>query len=522
MKKKLRLLSVLSVFMVSTLLFSACGSANNGNSAGTTSTVTSESTSSENSADPILKDGNMVELQMYFPGGNSNPADLVDVENSINNIIKDKMDATIKLNISEWGVYADKVNMLLSSGENADIVFTWAGSMLPAKNGQIQKITSLIQKYAPETYSSFEKYLDACKVDGEIYGLPTFHEYASQSGLVCRKDIFEKAGIDASTVKTWDDVENVLKKVHELNPKMNLLTNAEQTCGPLQYYSFGTFDTIQSDSQIGVYVNNQDGKVKVVNTFSTPEYMDMAQKAYDWNKKGYFIPDATTVADSRQDLIRAGNTFGYIGRIHPGTVRQETNNSGKEMIVLPINDSFLSTGAVNFAQYMIPTASKNPEKAVAFLNMLYSNKDVQNLFSYGIEGKDYVIKDKDKGIINYPDGKNSTSVGWGNEPWLSGNASIAYSWEMDAPSIWKDYLDFNAKGKVSPLYGFVYDPSNVKNEIAATKNAISKYRAVIEAGYGDPNKSVTALNNELQNAGIQKIVDDAQQQVDKWLSANKK
>ena len=35
------------------------------------------------------------------------------------------------------------------------------------------------------------------------------------------------------------------------------------------------------------------------------------------------MADATTVTDTRQDLLAAGNTFGYIGQIHPGTATQE-------------------------------------------------------------------------------------------------------------------------------------------------------------------------------------------------------
>ena len=56
--------------------------------------------------------------------------------------------------------------------------------------------------------------------------------------------------------------------------------------------------------------------------------------------------------------------------------------------------------------------------------------------------------------------------------------------------------------------------------ISAVTNVITKYCAVIEAGYADPNESVTALNKELESAGIQKIIDEAQRQVDEWL-ANK-
>jgi putative aldouronate transport system substrate-binding protein len=530
MRKKLRIFSVLSVLLIFAMLFAACGTSSN--NAGSSSTSSSSeaagsstaggSDTATSGADTVLKDGNPVELNLYVPGPNASPASLAEVESSMNSLIKDKIDATIKFNIVEWGSYADQLNLILSSGENADIAFTFSSTTTFAKNGQVQDITQLVQKYASDTYSQFDKYLDACKVNGALYGLPTFHEYAYSAGLVCRKDIFDQTGIDASTVKTWDDVENVLKKVREQNPKMNLLTNPEGSAGGFEYLNTGIFDILQNDSKVGIYVNkNQGDKLQVLSIFSTPEYMDMAKKAYDWNKKGYFVPDITTNSVTRQDMIKAGNTFGFVGQIHPGIVNQETNNSGKQMITVPITDAGSATANVNFAQYMIPTACKNPEKAVAFLNMLYSNKDIQNIYSYGIEGKDYVIKDKDKGIIGFPDGKDGTSVGWNMETWLTGNASISYTKDTDSPSHWQDYLTFNSKATISPLYGFVYDTTNVQNEIAAVKNVLSKYQAVIESGYADPNKSVAALNKELQDAGIQKIIDDGQQQVDKFLAAQK-
>lgn len=527
MNMKLRVLSVLLIFV---MLFAACGRANTTDSEKAPDTTADNNTSNvdgessndvDNGEDSVLKDGNQTELIMIYPGNSSHPASLEEVENSMNSIIKDKVDATIKLKIFEWGVYTDQLNLILSSGENADIAFTFTSTINYANNGQIQPITQLVQDYAPEAYKLFEQYIDACMVNGELYGLPTFHEYTSKSGLVCRKDILDETGIDVSTIKTWDDIENVLKKVREIYPEMNLLTNAEQSRGTLQYYNQGIFDIIQADSGMGIYLDDDpnDG-IEVVSIYSTPEYMELANKAYDWNKKGYFIPDATTISETRQDLIRAGNTFGYIGMIHPGTVTQETRNSGKEMVAIPVTGSGLTTGNVNFAQYMIPIASKNPEKALAFLNELYTNEDMQNLFMYGIEGEDYVVKDEEKGVAGYPEGKDGTSVGWSNEPWLSGNASISYAWETDPPTIWEDYLEFNASATVSPLFGFVFDIENVKNEISAVTNVITKYCAVIEAGYADPNESVTALNKELESAGIQKIIDEAQRQVDEWL-ANK-
>ena len=158
------------------------------------------------------------------------------------------------------------------------------------------------------------------------------------------------------------------------------------------------------------------------------KYKEMAEKAYDWNQKGYFMPDSTTNTTTRQDLFRANTAFSYYGSQHPGTATQETMNSGKEIVSIPIGRSTISTSSVNFCQWIIPAQCENPKKALAVLNLLYSDSDFQNLFRYGIEGKDYVVSD---GIASYPDGVTSDSVGWGNELWLCGNGSVGYAWETD-------------------------------------------------------------------------------------------
>ncbi len=463
-----------------------------------------------------LKDGVMTELQIVFPGNSSSPADLEAVESAMNAIVQEKMDATVKLHIMEWGVYADQINLMLSSGEDAALIFTWESSKNFANRGQVQPITELAKQYAPEAYAAFERYLDACKANGELYGFPTFHEYTTAGGLICRADILDALGIDPATVKTWDDVEQVLIKVHEAYPDMNLLTSSEISRGVLEYLNTGIFDTVQSG--VGIYANSADGTIKAVNTYATDEYLAMAKRAYDWNQKGYFIPDSTILTDTRQELLAAGNTFGYIGKIHPGTATQEIKNSGKDIATLVVTDKVCGTSDVNFAQYMVPTACSTPEKAVAFLNILYSDERMQNLMMYGIEGKDYVVKDETNRVAGYPDGVSSENVGWTNETWLSGNASIAYSWESDPLGIWDSYIDFNNSATLSPLYGFTYDSSNVKNEITAVTNVEDKYRAVIESGYSDPDATVAKFNEELQSAGIQNIVDDMQQQIDAWLA----
>ncbi len=518
MKNRYAMFSLLVA--TASLLLSGCGGSKTEESAAKDQEGTTVQTGEAAASNPAdkLHDGRVSELKVVFPGGSSSPEDLEAVEEQMNQIVSKYMDATVDLQILEWGVFPDQQNLMLSSGEDIALMFTFSSSKNYATSNQVMDITDLCEDYAGEALKLFSKYAEACKIDGKYYGLPTFHEYTKASGLICRSDILKELNIDPDSVKTWGDIGDVLAKVKEAHPEMNPLVPVEVNAGILDYYNEGKFDLLMETAGIGIRMDDKDATV--LNIYDTPEFMELANQAYEWNQKGYFMADATTVTDTRQDLLAAGSAFGYIGQIHPGTATQELKNSGVAVTTIPVSDKALTTGNVNFAQYMVPTACSAPEKAVKLLDLLLTDKDMANLFLYGIEGKDYVVKDEQEDIIGYPDGIDSSNVGWNNEVWLAGNGSLAHVWESDAPDIWEQYQKFNDSAAVSPAYGFTYDPQNVKSEITAISNVIKKYEAVICAGYSEPEKSVNEMVSELKAAGIEKVVADAQSQVDAWKAEN--
>lgn len=466
-------------------------------------------------ADPVLKDGEMTTLRVVFPGGTSSPASLEAVEEKMNEIIAPYMDAAVDLEILEWGVFGDQQNLMLSSGEDVALMFTFSSSRNFAASNQVRDITELCGMYAADSLEAFGRYADACRIDGKLYGMPTFHEYTKDTGLICRTDILEELEIDPAAIATWDDVEGVLAKVKEAHPEMNILCPVEVEQGILDYYNEGKFDILTDG--VGVRVD-ADG-IEVVDIFDTPEFMELAKKAYDWNQKGYCMADATTVTDTRQDLLAAGNTFGYIGQIHPGTATQELKNSGVPVTTIPVGERALTTANVNFAQYMVPTACESPEKAVKLLDLMLTNADIANLLMYGIEGTDYIVKDEANAIVGYPDGIDSSSVGWNNETWLAGNGALAYVWESDEPGLWDRYQEFNDSAKESPVYGFTFNTENVKTEITAITNVIKKYKAVICAGYSDPEEAVAQMVSELNASGMEDVIAEAEAQIEAWKAA---
>lgn len=519
MKRRISL--ALACILVFTMLLGGCGAKtdkadNNKHQANGNGTAADSQTDSAKNmdSDSVLKDGKMTELTVVFPSSNASPAQLSEVEAAMNTIIQKTVDAKVKLQIIEWGAYQDQINLMLSSGEKMDMFFAISNLKDMANKGQLVPITDLVDKYAKKAKDIMSRYLDACYFNSDLYGFPTYRDLANQGGLVCRQDILKETDMKAENIKSWDDLETLLKKVKELHPDMYPLIPADVTRGCLASYNKGVFDIVQSG--VGAYINDTDGQVNIINTYDTKEYLELAEKAYEWNEKGYFMPDSTTTTAVRQDLIRSDKGFGYIGNVHPGTVTQETMNSGKEMVAIPLTARTLTTAGVNFCQWVLPIQCESPEKTLAILNMLYTDPDMQNLFRYGIEGKDYVVKDAAKGIAGYPDGVDSKSAGWSNEMWMTGNASIGYAWETDPEDVWNKYATYNDDAVLSPLYGFVYDSSNVKTEISAISNVTDKYTAIIEAGLTDPESTVKKLNDELKGAGIQNIIDDMQKQADEW------
>lgn len=505
---------IVSVFLTAALaasMLAGCGNSDSGSAKSSSTASGVEDTAS------VLKDGKDTEIRIVFPGSSSSPASLTEVEDGINKIISGKIDAHVKLDILEWGVFSEQENLMLSSGEDVDIVFLINNIATSAASGQILDISKYMDNYGKDVENAMGQYIDACYIGNALYGLPTYHEYAQRGGLVCNADLFAETGFTEDDVKTWDDVKKVLDKVKELHPDIDCLVPPEAKAGMLKYYWGGTFDQIVSN-MVGVYNDGSDGTT-VHNIYDTDEFRELAAKAYEWNQKGYFIADANTITETRQTFLKTGDAFGYIGMIHPGTKIQEMTNAGINITTLPITKQGCGTSSVACFQYSVAASTDSPEKSVAVLNEIYSNADIQNLLRYGIEGKDYEMKSEN--VAGYPEGVDGSTAGWVNETWLTGNGSLAYAWETDPEDIWDEYKEYNDGAQFSPAYGFSYDSSNVKTEITAVQNVLDKYTATIYSGMSDPATTVDEFNKELESAGINVIVEDVQKQLDDWSAAQK-
>ncbi len=79
-------------------------------------------------------------------------------------------------------------------------------------------------------------------------------------------------------------------------------------------------------------------------------------------------------------------------------------------------------------------------------------------------------------------------------------------------------LEAMNNSEISPYLGFALDTTTVQNEITAVSNVIAEYKFALEYGTIDPSTELPKFIERLNESGAQKIIDEAQRQLDEWLA----
>ncbi|MFL5021235.1 MAG: extracellular solute-binding protein [Microvirga sp.] len=103
--------------------------------------------------------------------------------------------------------YKAKLTTLLQSRDKPAMFYSWAGGVLKAQveAGVIEDLADRTRGYIETLTPSA---VAAFTLDGKIYGVP---QAITEVGFFYNKELFAKAGVDASKIKTWDDLLGAVK-----------------------------------------------------------------------------------------------------------------------------------------------------------------------------------------------------------------------------------------------------------------------------------------------------------------------
>ncbi|SEO90764.1 ABC transporter substrate-binding protein [Paenibacillus sp. OV219] len=500
------------------LVLSGCGSSGEGNTSnnsgnGSTSQQADNNDKAATDTAPKLEEA---DLTLYYPG--SPQKDEQEVEAAINDYLKDKINAKLDLMPIDWGSWDSKINLMISSSRPADILFTaaWNGFTVNVGKGAFLDLSDLIDKYGKEMKAVMNPaFLNGSKVNGRNYAIPTNKELAATRGLLLRKDIVEKYGFDLSTIHTTADLEPMLKEVKEKEADMTpfyvssdsgLLTNLN-------------FDTLGDNSVPGV-LHKIGTETTILNEPATPEFKEAAALSRKWYQAGYINKDAATTKVKPEELMKAGKVFSYTTSLKPGAAEEVMRSAGVPLVQVELTEATTTTGDTTGSMLAISRTSKNPERAMMLINLLHTDKTLNNLINYGIEGKHYVKVEGSDNVIKYPDGVDATKSTYSpGTNWQIGNQFLNYLFNTENPQKWDLFKTFNDSAKPSIALGFTFNSDSVKSEVAACVNVYKEYFGTLNAGIVDPNKYTEQFLDKLKASGVGKIIAEKQKQFDEWYKA---
>ena len=184
--------------------------------------------------------------------------------------------------------------------------------------------------------------------------------------------------------------------------------------------------------------------------------------------------------------------------------------SGGEVVATPILESYITNGSVNGSMIAISKNSKNPEKAMEFLNLLNTDKYLRNLINYGIEGVHYEKISNNK-IRLLEESKNYMV-----DYYTLGNLFITYVLEDEPENKWDEFKEVNNKSNVSQALGFKFEPSKVSIELKDVNTVLEEFTRSLYTGLVDTDEYVSKLINKLESAGIDKVKEELERQLNDW------
>ncbi|WP_372636408.1 ABC transporter substrate-binding protein [Cohnella sp.] len=481
-------------------VMAGCSGKGNGASGGDSSSSQQPSQSGESKGSEDKK-ADPVKLIWYTIG--TPPSDLAKVNEEVNKYILPKINATVEMKLFDWGDYDQKMKIIIGSGEDYDIAFTasWANDYFAnAKKGAFYELDALLEQQGKGIKEVLNPaFLEGTKVNGHNYGLPTNKELPQQRVFRFNKEMLDKHSLDISNVRTIDDLEPLLKAFKEKEPGIAPI--------PAKIAEFLPFDLPVTDLPfIGMPLNTQD--YKLINVWDTPEAMAYLKTMHKFYQAGYLPKDVATQKDAG-DYFKTGKWLVDVADSQPYADNLWSNDAGYKVVSVPMHDPIAFNWSVAGALQAINAKSKHPEKAMEFLNLLYTDAYLINLVDFGIENVHYK-KTGEQSKDSIPDS------GYGFPAFSVGNLMLTYLNTGDPEDKWEQFKQFNDSASNAPLLGFQVDTTNMTTELANLKNTKEATYNSLFSGTLDPETNLPKVNQKLKDNGLDKVVAEVQRQIDEW------
>ncbi len=528
----------LSLGMIS---LSGCGGsgqpADTSKTASASQEATEGSAAAENSAGQAASgtEEDIAQIVVAYPTNGTIPQDLEMVQDAINEITIPEINTEVELFTVEVGSYTQQMNLMLSSGEKLDCMLTFPGGSASysgvTTQGVFIPLDDLLEEYGQQlTETVGSDILQATTYQGSICGIPAYYDVAESVIWYMREDLLEKYGLteQAQSVKSFDDMEAILTVIAENESNISPIANAYIGGAILttsDYYFLNGFDDPVQFDRLGdntlqfAVVDAENDPATVINNYASDEYMETMKIVRDWYQKGLIYRDASITQETGLTLIKSGSVFSMFTVGNPTELASKESSAGYDLVQVEIAPVIL--GGTSFRNFVwgITQNATEPEAAMKFLNMMYTDERIVNLLNYGVEDVHYV--DNGDGTISFPEGVTQENSGYYTFTyWFYGNGFIRKVWEGNDPALLAEREQVLKDTPKSQSLAFSFDQTDYSMEMTQINNVIEQYRPGIESGSVDPETEIPRFLEALSAAGGDKYLAAYQEQLDAYYAEN--
>ena len=435
--------------------------------------------------------------------------------------VQSKINAEVSIVPLEWGTYDQKLQTAAAAGEEFDVTWIsdWSGVKYAefANKGAIIPLDDLIAQYAPETKAFVaDKFWDKMKINGKIYGVPCYQMFYRQNGMWVKKDLADKYKFDPKAFQSYKDLEPFYDAI--LAGETDVVPIAANG-GYVWWFSGSTGPAPDRGpmKQLGYGINvyASDPTKMIDETKESPAVDDFKASlalARDWYLKKYVRQDLLSIQDNDAEIKTQRYASGFM-MLAPDSETTFTDKYGFEAYMIPLGKPVLS--GVTATEMAISVTSKNPERAMMFIELLMNDKFAYNLIANGIEGKHYVKAGENRisrvESNGYQPGMN----------WALGNTFLGYLVPGQPDNIFEVTKQFNDNAEPAFMPDWNFNNEKVKNECAATDPLWNEYGNPLFAGVLDPETKYPEYMDKVAKAGHDAIAAEIKAQFEAYLASHK-
>ncbi|MGD0031186.1 DUF3502 domain-containing protein [Paenibacillus illinoisensis] len=465
----------------------------------------------------------------------SPPAGLNAVLKELNERLKRDLHVNVRLKYIAWNELSTKYPMVLSSDENLDFIFAsnWTYYNREVAQGSFLEISKqMIQEYMPLHYAVQKEIAwKEAEVGGKMFMIPSSSPDIKVPVTLIRGDLRKK--YDVPAIDTFSELEPYLTAIKQNEPTMipirvdkqydltKIHSNLQWELGPAVADAITTTNGFS-----GVFTSWDDPQGTILSVFEEPlqsSYLKAAQIVKTWYDKGYINHDAIGNKERSKDAFEAGRSavaFGNTNDIQTTLIKAEKN--GWEVEIIPnlsskgtyLMDPYANNGVA------IPANSRHAELTMQVLDLIMEDPDYSRLVYFGIEGKNYEIRD---GLVRLPDGvtpkandypPDASGFWFTNKSKFPPNAEWSQEYKAHKANL-QDKLVTNRYA------AFNFNATTVRGELEQMNRIAIQWLTPIQSGMvDDVEQSFHAFKTEALEAGYNEILLEAKRQAEEYKMQN--